>query len=151
YKLLLGLPPNVPVRIDDKILKSFEFSSPELRTFQDKVTQYLNAVVRRDALPSVERLREDYVNLATMLKTTETFARQVREEVLRVKEADRAKPPLTDAESEQRRKNSLDLLDKQSLELLDDIRKFGGQIDRKAASITEQGRQESQNDVWKKA
>ena len=151
YKLLLGLPPDMPVTIDDTILKSFDFTSPELRAFQEKVTQNLNAIARRDAAPAVDVLRRDYVNLAAMLKTTETFARQVRQEILRVKEAGKAQPPLADAEAEVRRKSTLELLDKQSVELLDDIAKFGEKITRKAAEVSEQTRNDSQSDLWRKA
>jgi len=151
YKALLGLPPEIPVRIDDGMLAAFEFSSPELRGFQEKVTQYLNAIARRDGAAPLDRLREDYATLATMLKTTGDFARQARGEVLRVKANAKARPPSTDSESEQRLLGGVEQLDRQSLELIEDIRKFGVELDRRASNLTEKDRPAIQNDVWKRA
>jgi outer membrane protein TolC len=150
YKLLLGLPPDVRIRIDDSILKVFDFATPELRAFQEKTTEYMNTIAGRDAPPPVAGLREDYVQLARLTKTTETFAKQMREDVVKVK-ARTAANPLPDKQAEQRRQAGVDMLDKQSLELLDDLVKFAREIDRKAGTLTEAGRAASQSDVWRKA
>lgn len=150
YKLLLGLPPNVPVKLDDSILKPFEFVAPEIATFQEKMAAYVKSVARPEIPMTVDELRKEYETLATLRKQTEIFAAVVRVDVAKLKEKEThlVRP---DTEATKRLRANVELLDKQSLELVNDIQKFGGEIDRKAANLTEAGRKESQNDIWKKA
>jgi outer membrane protein TolC len=72
YKLLLGLPPSMPIRLDESLLAPFELSDPVLTKLQTELDQFQTrfrtapqapAAELRDALKKLETFRADTVKL----------------------------------------------------------------------------------------
>jgi outer membrane protein TolC len=64
YKLTLGLPPHLPVVLDDSLLKPFQLAAPELVTLQGEADVFFAGYRERDQAPSVEDLRAGFARLA---------------------------------------------------------------------------------------
>jgi outer membrane protein TolC len=58
YKLFLGLPPDMPITIDDAILKPFQFIDPRLLRLQDRLKAFVpDPPAIDDAHPDIEAMR----------------------------------------------------------------------------------------------
>jgi outer membrane protein TolC len=63
YKLVLGLPPSLPVTLDESQLKPFQLQAPELERLQDDVERFFADFRERDELPKLDELRDGFVTL----------------------------------------------------------------------------------------
>ncbi|MSR56495.1 MAG: hypothetical protein EXS05_02340 [Planctomycetaceae bacterium] len=58
YKLFLGLPPDMPVTIDDSLLKPFELIDPRLIRLQDRLNNFVKEpAMVSDSHPDIEAIR----------------------------------------------------------------------------------------------
>ncbi len=63
YKLTLGLPPSLPVALDDSQLKPFQLQAPELERLQGEVEHFFADFRERDLTPKLEELRDGFATL----------------------------------------------------------------------------------------
>lgn len=147
YKLVLGLPPDIPIELDDSILKPFELVAPELQAHQERVSKFTDKVSRRDPPGTVPVLREEYVVLAELARQTEILAGQIQGEAQRLAERERTRPKV-DSEEYRRLQRAVEQLNKQASESLGDLDKFKKGLAATAGRISEAGRKQSQNDLW---
>jgi outer membrane protein TolC len=61
----LGLPPDLPVRIDESIVEPFQFSEPRLRELQNRLKRLITQT-RTDESPSIDVLRQTYDSFRQM-------------------------------------------------------------------------------------
>lgn len=77
YKILLGLPPSIPVRLDDALLAPFQLTAPALTDLQGEVDRFLAEYRELEQVPPVTKLRDGYVQLRSFLGRTLKLAEQV--------------------------------------------------------------------------
>jgi outer membrane protein TolC len=63
YKLTLGLPPGLPVRIDDDLLRPFQLADPDLEKLQGELDSLWAEYREMDVAPPVSNLHDGYVRL----------------------------------------------------------------------------------------
>jgi outer membrane protein TolC len=63
YKITLGLPPSVPIRLDDSVLDSFQLTAPELDALQEQLERFQAHYREFDKAPSLAELQEGFKNL----------------------------------------------------------------------------------------
>jgi outer membrane protein TolC len=147
YKLLLGLPPDLPIELDDSTLRPFELVSPALQAHQEKVSEFTNTVSRRDPPAAVEVLRSEYGALIGLTATAEALAREVQAEAQRLAERQRARPPQAGEEG-RRFALAVEKLNRQAAETLADLAKLKQSLSAMAMRVVEANRTQSQNDLW---
>jgi outer membrane protein TolC len=81
YKLNLGLPPDLPVVLDDSLLKPFQLAAPELETLQEEVDRFFAGFRERDVPPALKELRDGFDKLATFLPRAEKITDYVVKEL----------------------------------------------------------------------
>ncbi len=87
YKILLGLPPSLPVRLDDAILRPFQLNAPELDTLQEELDTFLAGFREMDQAPPEEALRAGFVKLQTYHQRGTRFVTEIDGELTRWGEA----------------------------------------------------------------
>src|SRR5262249_43828780 len=104
FKLQLGLPPRLPVDLDDSLLAQFQLTEKGLEDLREEVSRFQtarNAEVNN--VPSVESLRKSFGELRALLKRTpHQFARVTRELDEGFRLLDRGPRPGQDLEQVQR-------------------------------------------------
>jgi outer membrane protein TolC len=63
YKLNLGLPPTLPVRVDDSALKPFQLSDPRLEQLQQELDVFFADYREMAAAPPVSKMQDGYGRL----------------------------------------------------------------------------------------
>lgn len=81
YKFALGLPPGLPVTLDDALLKPFQLAAPELETLQNEVQSFFDKFRERDQPPGLEELQEGYAKLKAFHQQGEALLKQTAEEL----------------------------------------------------------------------
>jgi outer membrane protein TolC len=81
YKLRLGLPPQLPVTLDDSLLEPFQLAAPELERLQDEVERFFADFRERDVAPKVEELRTGFEKLGTFRQRAEQLLDRVAAEI----------------------------------------------------------------------
>jgi outer membrane protein TolC len=80
YKILLGLPPHIPIKLDDSLLAPFQLSAPALTGLQAELDQFQAAYRQLDQAPPLADLRTGFGKLKTYHAQAVTLLRQVEEE-----------------------------------------------------------------------
>ncbi len=81
YKFTLGLPPSVPVALDDALLKPFQLAAPELEQLQGEVDRFFADVRERDQAPTLAELRAGFDKLGTFRRRGEALLDRVAAEM----------------------------------------------------------------------
>jgi outer membrane protein TolC len=82
FKLLLGLPPHVPIELDDSFLNPFVLSDPKLDALRETIDVYLKARYRDlDEPPALADLRKQYQELDMLVGKTLPFIDSVGREL----------------------------------------------------------------------
>lgn len=63
YKFTLGLPPGLPIRLDDGLLQPFQFNSIEIAKLQEELDLFLSRYREKNAAPPVEELQTGFEQL----------------------------------------------------------------------------------------
>lgn len=71
YKLFLGLPPDLSMRVMDDYIESFRLSDSELVRLQDEVNNILSSVRNPDEVSTIESLRSHFEQIIGMQIRTE--------------------------------------------------------------------------------
>jgi outer membrane protein TolC len=83
YKLLLGLPPDFPIRLDDSLLAPFQLSDPKLTDLQSEIEQF-RLRQRQVIQATLADLRAGFKKLETFHARTVTLADEVNGEIGRL-------------------------------------------------------------------
>jgi outer membrane protein TolC len=82
FKLLLGLPPHVPVELDDSPLNPFVLADPKLEALRDQIDVYQKERYRDvDAPPTLANLRAQYLQFDLLADRLVPFADAVGHEL----------------------------------------------------------------------
>src|SRR5262249_4795717 len=82
FKLLLGLPPRIPVDLDDSVLGPFILVDPKLDTLREEINAYQKARNRDlDAPPALADLRRQYQEFESLASRVAPFADAVAHEL----------------------------------------------------------------------
>jgi outer membrane protein TolC len=81
YKISLGLPPSLPVALDDSLLKPFQLAAPGLEKLQADVEALFADFRERDEPPTLAELRTGFTKLKAFQKQGVDFLQQVEQEV----------------------------------------------------------------------
>ena len=85
FKLLVGLPPQLEVALDDGVLQPFELNDPEIEAMQDWINQLKLQLVQLDEAPPVEVTRRRFAELKPQLESIEELRAKVQKELSRWK------------------------------------------------------------------
>jgi hypothetical protein len=143
FKLRLGLPPRLPVELDDALLRQFELADPSVERLRDDVETF-----QRDRLkemgnpPTAEALRRDYATLHKYADQIRAAARLAAADVDRWgRQLERPARSEEDAEQRARDRAAFDKLTRQLPEVTADLAKRLAQIEQHEAEVTERNRE----------
>lgn len=80
FKLQLGLPPDLQVRLDEEALKPFELENPQLDVLRKKNEQLRLSLVQFDRTPTREIIQQGYQELESERKELAELYREVTED-----------------------------------------------------------------------
>lgn len=107
FKLRLGLPPTLPVELDDSPLAQFQLADPELESLRESCEKFQAARFRElDRLPSPEVLRRSYEQLEEMAKKTPPLVDRVARDQARAEQ--RLRRISDDSEQRERSRQELE-------------------------------------------
>jgi outer membrane protein TolC len=140
YKLRLGLPPDLAVKLDDSQLNPFQLSSPELMRDQTDLDKLLAGLRQRDQPPTVDELHEGLDRLSGFVERARGYTTQIDEEL--GKWRGRLDDPNTmiDTASREREQTLYRTLLKQSGVAKDGLNDLAAQLARAAAGLREANR-----------
>lgn len=81
YKLGLGLPPEMPVRLDDSLLKMFELSDPRLDELQTLTEELRLSLLQSEEAPTFTFLDEGYASLTRLQQDLSVVVREAQQEI----------------------------------------------------------------------
>jgi outer membrane protein TolC len=146
FKLRLGLPPRIPVELDDALLDQFVVTEPALETFREELETFQRQrLAELDAIPPAKDLIEHF-------RTLRAFADRVPK-ALDLAMADMAKwrellerpaRPNEDPEQRQRAKDAYEKLQKQIPEIIPELNKVIEAIERHRAGVAD----DTRKDAW---
>lgn len=138
YKLTLGLPPHLPVRVDDALLKPFQLNDPELAKLQGELDRFFAEYRELNQAPSVDKILDGYGKLkgfhARLVKLLGLVEEELRHWQPNVGKAEE------DREQAKREQATFDNLSRQLPELRADATKLATAFDKAAADLTENTR-----------
>jgi outer membrane protein TolC len=103
FKLQLGLPPELPVELDDAPLKTFELTDPQLEAFQAKLTEFQKDRLRELRQPPTRvELQQHYTAFIGLLEELPRWAEAATAD-LRKWGTQLAQPPADDDANERQR------------------------------------------------
>ncbi len=140
YKLTLGLPPSLPVRIDDSLLKPFQLNDPELARVQGELDVFFAEYRQMDAAPSVEKLQDGYARLKGYHVRVVKLLGLVEEELRRWQPG--AAQSVGDEEQAKREQITHDNLSKQLPEIRKELTRLGTAMDKAAGDLIERTRKQ---------
>ncbi len=140
YKIILGLPPSIPVRLDDSLLAPFQLNDPALTDLQGEIDQFLAEYRELPEAPPLTRLREGFGQLKTFHSRTLKLADQVSGELDRWK-AQKDEPD-TDKVRAARRRATYEELVRQLPQLREDLEVLEKAIDKAMRALREDTRTE---------
>lgn len=97
FKVRLGLPPDLPVSLDDSLLAPFQYAGQDVEQTEAELSQLLASYRELEALPDVATLRLGFDALAFYQSRIETLLQQLPQELAR------ARKPLAANATEQQR------------------------------------------------
>ena len=145
FKLRLGLPPHLPVELDDSPLDEFVPVSQSLETLRNEVEAFQKQrLAELDAPPAAEALRKHFATLRTLVRRVPTDLKAAAK-TLEAWEQKLQQPPDAQTSPEQREQalRSYEILKKQLPEMDLEVENLTGDIDKHREAVAEDNRQES--------
>ncbi len=82
YKLRLGLPPRIPIDIDDSLLSQFQLVPAALERLRDDTSQFqLDRFKELNNVPTTQSLRESYERLRSLIKQAPSSLELVQQDL----------------------------------------------------------------------
>jgi outer membrane protein TolC len=133
FKFTLGLPMNIPIRLDDSLLSPFQLNNPQLESLQPEITQYFTSFrAPTQALP-LARLQEGYKNLKTFQTRAVTLLKEVADEIEQFKKS--LSEPGQDRETLDYERGVQQRLSSALADTRADLDKLGQSIDKALAGL----------------
>jgi outer membrane protein TolC len=143
YKLSLGLPPEIKVRLDDTVLKPFQLAAPDLERLQNDLDSFFAEFRAPDVVPPLARLRTGFERLKNYHKKLVALTDDVEKELNQWK-----KHPVADTPDQAKREQATrEALEKQMPEFRTGLDKLAKDLDAKQAALTEATRDKAWADV----
>ncbi len=142
YKLQLGLPPRIPVELDDSLLDQFVLTDPALEKLRDEVDAFQKERLRElDQAPSAEALRGHFAALRSLAdRVPAAIAHATADMEKWGRQLDQPARPGDDPDTRARARTAYDDLNKQLPIIAADLKKVLSAIDRHRQAVTEKGR-----------
>ena len=87
YKIsVLGLPPDLPVKLDDSLIRQFQFISPEISKLQNEFGDFLSEFGEQPGEPTLEVLQRFFQRLADLRGRLERQAAAVNDDLQNLEE-----------------------------------------------------------------
>jgi outer membrane protein TolC len=146
FKLRLGLPPRIPIELDDSQLSQFQLTDKGLDDLREETAQFQSARNRElNALPTLASLRESFATFRELLKRTPVqFARVKAQLDEGTRMLDRPAVPDQDPEQMQRTRRLYDQYRVILKEIEQGLATMPGKLNADEANLTEQKRK----DAW---
>jgi outer membrane protein TolC len=145
YKFQLGLPPSLPLMLDDSLLAPFQLNDPEFLVLQEQLEKLLAEFRGKDEAPSAEELKRGYERLLSEADRLPRLFAMVEAELQRW----RAQALPADPDDAERERKSRDHLVVQVAELRQDQERLRDRI-RAAAALVAPARRQADWDLLQK-
>ncbi len=122
YKGTLGLPPNIPVHLDDSILEPFQLNDPGLGELQSAIDRFLAEYRELDQAPALVKLEDGFRRLKELQARLTPFVDEVAEEAGRWQQS--LEEPGGDRERVTRERRAHEELSKELEEIRKDLAKL---------------------------
>jgi outer membrane protein TolC len=135
YKISLGLPPSLPVKLDDALLEPFQLNSKAVSDLQDELEKLLNAFQALNQAPPVPKMQEGYAQLQQMLRRSLQAHKDVQKEfnTWREQKLENLSP-----DEVKRERDAQEGLARQLAEVERELGLMGRNLERDAAALSEQ-------------
>lgn len=145
FKLLLGLPPRLPVELDDSPLDQFVLTDPAVEAFRDDLEAFQRARLRElDEAPPAEALRRAFAALKELAGRGPAAVTSATADLEAFgKRLDRPAAAGDDPEQRDRDRATFATLKTALAEAAADLPRLVAKIDRDAAAVAEDRRRES--------
>lgn len=141
YKAALGLPPGIPLRLDDALLAPFQLNDPALNDLQGEIDRFLASYRELDRPPPLVKLEEGSRQLKAFLERLPGFADEVDEEIQRWRRS--LEGSTTDAERNARDRRSEQALSNDLKEVRNDLKQLAGALTKDVAALAEAKRKDN--------
>lgn len=84
YKISLGLPPELPMTLDDSLIRQFQFIPPATVRLTNKITDYIDQFGKLPADPAKEALEHGFAELASIERDMGTQMQVIRSDIDRM-------------------------------------------------------------------
>ncbi len=140
FKLQLGLPPTLPIELDDSQLNQFQLVAPKLQSLRDDTSKFqLNRNKELNNLPSAETLKQSYQGLRELVKRSAESQKLVGSELADgMKQFERPPNSSEDSDQRQRSRKDYDFFQKTLAEGNRELAELPDRITRGAAKIDSQ-------------
>jgi outer membrane protein TolC len=151
YKLILGLPPTLPVTIDDALLGPFQLAAPALTDLQGELVRFFAKYRELDKAPPLASLQDGFRQLKDYQARLLKLADQVGSEI------DRWKRQLAEPDREQKKEAAAreqaakELLSSEFAELRAEIAALARTLEQSAKDLREDKRTAGWEDLQKRA
>ncbi len=149
FKLRLGVPPRVPVQLDDSFLNQFVLTDPALDKLRDDLDAFQRERVKElDTPPPADALRADFAALRGLADRVEAAFGSALADLDRWGgRLDRPARPGEDPEQRERAKTAYDTLRKDLPEARAELKRAREAIDRHRAAVTDANRKAALDEV----
>ncbi len=152
FKITLGLPPGIPIRLDDALLNPFQLNAPELTGLQEEAEKLLAEYRQLDAPPPLAKLKDAFNRLKEFNTRAEKIEKMIREELARWKQAlGDIDPKRADDPEIARQRSQHKSLERYLTEMGKDLAELGKTLDKTGAALAEDKRAEGLQDLLKQA
>lgn len=146
YKLQLGLPPRIPVELDDSLLDQFILTDPTLEKLRDDLDTFQRDRLRElDQAPPADALRTHFATLRDLADRVPDALEQATGDLEKWgNQLERPTRPGDDPESRSRARTAYEDLKKQLPDIAAELKKATADIERHRQAVTEANR----NELW---
>ncbi|MBN9522885.1 TolC family protein [bacterium] len=145
FKLVLGLPPRLPVDLDDSPLDPFILTDPNVERLRDLLEEFQRARLRElDAPPPLDVLRRAFAELSRLARNGPPAVASATADLDAFgQQFDRPAGPGDDPEQRERDRATFAALKTTLAEAAADLTKHAAKVERDAAAATEEARKEA--------
>jgi outer membrane protein TolC len=137
FKLQLGLPPTLPVDLDDSQLNQFQVVAPELEKLREDSSNFQLARFKElNNVPRAEQLKQSYREFGSLVKRSAPFHVLVGQELMEgMKQFSKPLNPGEDPDQRQRSRQDYDRFQKTLAEVGQELESLPGKIGNDAGQI----------------
>jgi hypothetical protein len=148
YKINLGLPPDLPVKVDDSMLKPFQLAAPELEKLQGEVEVFFAKYRELDQAPPSASLKAGYEQLKDYFGRLQQLSTQVEGELKQWAQ----QPPAAGEPAQVKREEATRVaLEKQMPDYRAEMDKLAKNLDSDLAGLTEGSRTKDWESLQKRS